>query len=169
MLENLNIYVVIIIILVIMLFYQYICTNNVYDELIHGVYQADESFCEESGIDLFTMYIDNDNINSSDRSGYVLASTEDSILINEPVVMRLSRNWNFGDASEIIYDVEFLGLSDEVSEFFPTMQSIKFYPKIGKIILYYDDTITAVLYKNSVNTELKYVMQEIEEQNDESE
>jgi hypothetical protein len=163
MIENLNIYVVLIILLILIIFYQYISRNTIYDELINGVYQADESFCEESGIELFTIYIDEDGIGGSERSGYILASTADSILINEPVIIKLSRNWNFGDMDEIIYDTEFIGLSDEVTEFFPNIQSIKFYPKIGKIILHYDNTVTAVLYKHAINTELKYIMEDIED------
>jgi hypothetical protein len=43
---------------------------------------------------------------------------------------------------------------------------MKFYPNIGKIVIYYDNTVTAVLYKNSINTELKFMMEDMDSGSD---
>ena len=34
-------------------------------------------------------------------------------------------------------------------------QTLKFYPMLGKIVMYNEDIVTAVLYKSGINTEIK--------------
>jgi hypothetical protein len=168
MLDYLNNNVIIVIILIILIVYLYLQQNTVYDKLIGGFYESDESFCKESGLDMFCMYIE-DNTISDERSGYILAYKDNEIILNEPVVIKLTRHISGNTQDVIYYDVDFIGLSDDVIDTFPNYQIIKFFPSIGKIIIYYDETVTAVLYKNSVNTELKYTMKDLKENDVDSE
>jgi hypothetical protein len=145
-----------------MIVYLYLHQNNIYDKLIGGFYEADDSFCKESGIDMFCMYIE-DSTTSDERSGYILASKDNEMILNEPIMIKLVRHMTGNTEELIYYSADFIGLSDDVIDTFPNYQTIKFFPNIGKIIIYYDETITAILYKNSINTELKYTMKDLKD------
>lgn len=163
MIENLNIYIVLITILLLVIIYISINQSKLYDKLINGFYEADTSFCEESGIDTFYLYLDNDINLLGERSCYILASKDNEIIINEPIVAKLKQQWSFwSDVNIRYFDVEFKDLSDDVIDIFPTIQTIRFYPVIGKMVIYSKDTVTAVLYKSGINTELKFVMDDDE-------
>jgi hypothetical protein len=132
---------------------------NIYDQLLNGFYEADTSFCEEADLDMFCLYLSNDVSRSGDRSCYILATKEDDIIINEPTMARITqqwawKNWSSDPTKPRYFNVKF-GIDFE--GIFPEEQCIRFYPDVGKIVLYHGDTITAVLYKNGINSELKNI------------
>ncbi len=162
-----NNFLAIIIILVIYIFYCNYSTNyreySTMNKLINGFYEADTSFCEESGLDMFCLYLDEDIDYYGNRACYILAKQDGEIILNEPTVANLRYTPGMFDndiSSPKYFDIEFKDLSEECEDDFPKNQKIRFYPTIGKIVMFYEDTITAVLYKNPVNTELKSVLKE---------
>jgi len=159
MLGNINFYIIIIILLTYLLFEN--TSGKIFKKLLHGFYEADSSFCEESSIDTFCIYID-DKINSDGVFPcYILMKSDDVIIINEPTTIKISQNWSWGSSdpsNPIYYDIEFDN-SEETAEIFPNHQKLRFYPNIGKIVLYNEDTVYGVLYKNGSTTELKHIQE----------
>ena len=153
-----NIYIIIIIILLIYIFFGN-TSGKIYNKLLHGFYEADESFCEESGIDTFCIYIDDKKNDDSVFPCYILMKSDDTLIINEPTTVKISQNWSWFADPNIIYDIEFDN-SEETSAIFPNQQKLRFYPNIGKIVLYNEDTVYGVLYKNGSTTELKHIQEE---------
>ena len=140
----------------------------VYDQLINGFYEADASFCEESEIDIFSLFLDND-VNFGTRAGYILMVRGDEFIMNEPITAKLQmhylnwNNWSMDPTKEKVFTVEFKGTSedsafDELDDVFPSIQTLKFYPNLGKIVMFSDDTITAIMYKNGMNSEMKNII-----------
>lgn len=164
MIENLNIYIVIITLLIIIIIYINFNQANVYNKLISGFYNADESFCEESDIDTFCIYIDDDIDSSGSRACYILMKSGDELLLNEPATLKLNQHlsWSSNPSQPRYFDVEFANISDSAVEFFPLQQTIRFYPITGKIVLYYEDTVFGVFYKSGVETELKTVLDDVQ-------
>lgn len=157
MIENLNIYIVVIIILIMVIIYTNLNQIKIYDKLIGGFYEADASFCIESGIESFCMFLDDKAIDCNSRACYLLMKSGDSLLINEPTTAKLTQHWSWAShpSKPQHFTIEFADISDEVNEFFPNIQNVKFYPTIGKLVLYVDDTVYATLYKNGFNSEVK--------------
>ncbi len=156
---------VIILTILIIIYYQQSC---VLYALLSGFWEADSSFCEESGLDLFCIYFDEDHDAAGSRPCYVLASQNNNIVLNEPTVATISMQWfrwsnfNFSLKSPKYFNITFKNISDECIDVFPKHQEIRFYPICGKIVLFYNAIITAVLYKNPLNTELKALTQKSE-------
>ncbi|MGL5935629.1 MAG: hypothetical protein ACRCZI_08390 [Cetobacterium sp.] len=152
------VYCIIIVVIILVMFIHITNKNSIYDDLISGFYNGDYDFCDESGIEVFCLYIGDDMDNKGRRSGYILMQSEEDLLINEPVSIKLCRHWCF--TSDVknpkYYDVEFSDL-DEDNDFFPSKQSLRFYPNTGKIVLYSKDTIFGVLYKSGFESEAKMI------------
>lgn len=125
-----------------------------------GFWEADASFCEESDLDMFCIYFDKTTDFSNNRACYVLAKRGDDIVLNEPTTANITLNWaalnNWSSDLEApkFLTITFKEISDECADEFPPKQYMRYYPICNKIVMYYGDTITAVLYKNAVNTEL---------------
>lgn len=137
--------------------------HSTMNKMVNGFYEADTSFCEESGLDMFCLYLDEDVDYYGDRACYILAKQDNEIIINEPIIANIRyepKLFDYDISSPKYFNIEFKDLSDDFEEDFPKNQKIRFYPTIGKIVLFYEDTITAVLYKNPVNTELKSILKE---------
>lgn len=144
--------------------------NNVYNQsyLVHhmitGFWEADVSFCQESGVDMFCIYFDKDINTNCERACYILSKNGDDIVLNEPVVASISMHWLkacnwYPNLHEPKYlGIEFKNLSEDCIDEFPASQTMRIYPLINKMVLFYDDTITAVLYKNSANSELEHLV-----------
>ena len=166
MLNYINFLSIILFILIIIIFYL-VTRLNVFNKLINGFYEADISFCEESGVDAFCIYFDEDVSFSGSRACYILVKKNDNIIINEPTTAKLTLKWTelsnwSSDTTVKYFNVEFDDISDDIDEVFPRNQTIRFYPNFGKIVLFKDDIITACLYKNGINSELKSLKNEIE-------
>jgi len=151
---------IIVVILVILILY-IVSSCYIYTKLIGGFYEADDEYLEEAGIDNFSIYID--DCTSNERSCYILMSSGATTVINEPTIAKLSQHfhWSSDLSKPVYFDVEF-DMSDEVVNSFPNKQQIKFYPNTGKMVLFNDETIYAVLYKNAVLSELKQIVSEKE-------
>lgn len=132
----------------------------IYDQMINGFYEADSSFCEESGLDMFSLFLDNDVSNGS-RASYILMVKDGDFVINEPINVKLTmdffnwNNWFIDPVKEKCFTIEFdkCDSFDELSDVFPRVQTLKFYPMLGKIVMFNNSTITAILYKNGINSE----------------
>lgn len=160
-------YSVFVIVIIIILYINSIrYQNKILHKLVNGFYEADTSFCNESGIDMFCIYFDEDVDMFGNRASYILAKKDNEVIINEPTVVNLKLQWrNINNWSKNIsvpkyFNVNFKTISDDCIEIFPQRQEMRFYSAIGKLVLYAGDTITAVLYKNPVNTELKSILTE---------
>lgn len=159
MITYINFLITIIVLLLICIIY--ITSTNIYDKLLNGFYEADSSFCEESGIDMFCIYFDGDISSNGSRACYILAKKDDEIIINEPTVAKITSQWgNDSDPTSVKYfNVLFEDIGEEIEEVFPKKQVIRFYPNLGKIVLFDENVITACLYKNGINSELKTLME----------
>ncbi len=141
---------------ILILYYQSFILHN----LLCGFWEADRSFCEESELDMFCLYFSKDYNIIGNRPCYVLAMQNNELILNEPTIASVSLQWNkwnnydAGINSPKYFNITFKNISPENIKVFPKHQQIRFYPICGKIVLFYDNTITAVLYKNPVNTEL---------------
>lgn len=139
--------------------------SNVLHTLLSGFWEADSNFCNESGLDTFCFYLDEDYNTVGQRACYVLAMRDNAIVLNEPTVARISlqymraNNWKTSLSSPKYLNIEFKNIQEENESVFPKKQEMRFYPICNKIVLFYDDVITAVLYKNPVNTELKALVE----------
>jgi hypothetical protein len=135
--------------------------NNfrVSNNIMTGFWEADKSFLTESGLESLTIYFGKNKGLLGARDGYILIKKDSDVIINEPVVIKISKKYNsthnyktcMGCDTYKEFDIQF---KDIKSENFPEKQSMKIYPTTGKIILYIKDTVYAVLYKNSVLSEL---------------
>lgn len=150
--------IVIIVILILIIIYLITTGPGIFNELVNGFYEADASFCKEADLDTFCIYFDDDISLNNSRPCYILAKRGNDIVINEPCSVKLNLKWStMLDSTEKHFSVEFRDLSDEITDVFPQNQTMKYYPQIGKIVMYDSDTITYVGYKNSMNTEMKTV------------
>lgn len=134
--------------------------------IIGGFWEAEESFCQESEVDMFCIYFDKDVDVMGNRAAYVIAKKDEQIILNEPTKAKITMNngawanWGVGLESPKYLSIKFAEINEECQDVFPLRQTMRLYPSIGKMVLYSGDTITAVLYKNSVNTELRDLMAE---------
>lgn len=166
---NVNFWIGIITIYIILI--TLVCSRQViiYDQMINGFYDADSSFCEESGIDMFSLFLDNDVYGST---GYILMTKNGDFILNDPVTIKLYmhqlnwNNWTLDPTKEKVFTIEFTGIDEDLEDIFPKKQLLKFYPILGKIVMYNKDTITAVMYKSGINSEIKNTINSIESIND---
>lgn len=155
MFNNLNFFGILIFILIVIIAYTYYTRANIFNQLVNGFYESDASFCKESELETFCIYIDNDVLSNGERACYILAKRDGEIIINEPCTLKLTLASTSYDTSAKYFIAQFKDIGDECAEVFPHMQKLQFYPQTGKIILHADDTVTFVGYKNGINTEMK--------------
>jgi hypothetical protein len=152
---------IIVILLTIVVMYKYSSYTDKMQKMLGGMWISDPSFLEESGLNSFYMYIDGD-IGSSGfsagclRSGYIVATNGSGFIINDPVDIIVKKLYTEGDTEH--YEFLFKNIN---YEFFPNKQKAKFYPICNKLVMYNGDTITAVLYKNLIQTEQIFIKNEI--------
>lgn len=164
---GLNLFIGAIVILIIFIIY-YANSIKIYDQLISGFYEADDSFCEESGIDMLSIYLD-ENKNGS-RACYILMTKSGQFILNEPTTAKLYMhswnwsNWSLDPTKEKVFSIEFDDPTSSIEEIFPTLQTIKFYPLSGKLVMSSDDTIHAVLYKSGINSDMKQLVDDEEKE-----
>lgn len=120
--------------------------------LMNGFWKADNSFCEESELELMIIYFgDSDLLNK--RGGYIMIKNSEGFLINNPVEFNMSLLINpFADKIECDLNIDWLGESEY--SFFPNIQKMIYYPKKGKIILKDKRQIYAVLYKDHIMSDV---------------
>lgn len=129
--------------------------NQILYNTISGFWEADAEFLNESGLDTFCIYFDKPE--SVSVSCYLLAKKGDDLILNEPVIVDITNqwwsNWSLDIETPKYFNIHFKELDNT---FFPEYQEMRLYFNCNKIVLYKDDSIYAVLYKNGHSTELKY-------------
>jgi hypothetical protein len=152
-------YIGIVIVIIILCSYQIygFAVSRISNQMITGFWEADKSFCNESGLSMFSIYMGKQDY-SGVRPCYVLAiQDDDTIILNEPTTITLSKPWS-GILSQTLDPIEYnVSFADIKSEFFPRDQQMSYYVATNKIILYKKDTVFAVLYKNPVLSEISKI------------
>ncbi len=114
-----------------------------------GVWEASRDFCNEAGIDNFIMFISKDQ-SGGKYGGYICSAVGDDFLINSPCGLSFTCVERADECQK--YRVVFDDLEHDVEDF-AAEQTIEYYPLTNKIIMYTDDgVVTAILYKNSIET-----------------
>ena len=115
--------------------------------MLTGFYRAGPEFCEESGLEFFLVRMGE---GGSIRPGYILAKNSEGLIMNNPVKFRLSggHSLNPGLCSSREYLVDIDWLDDEEPEFFPSAQTLHYYPQHGKLVFTIADEVFAVVYKD---------------------
>lgn len=139
---------------------------KIFDTLINGFWEADRSFCNDSDIDMFCLYLDNDVDYKGSRACYILTKKDGQMVINQPTIATIkmkifnSYNWTFSANTPKYFNIDFKDIDEDCIDIFPQSQNVRFYPACNKIVMYYNDTVTAVLYKNPIYTELKDMLED---------
>lgn len=126
--------------------------------MIRGFWEANSEFCQESGLQMFSMYIGKAN-NNVYPCYFLMVDTEDTILINEASCFTLkeplSNLTTTGDCRE--FYVKFENLETDL---LPDVMKLKYYPQTSKLIFSDDSKIYAALFKNPVLSELERISKE---------
>jgi len=155
-----GIFSIVILLYIIIIYYNF----KTIDTLLTGFWLTPPDFNVEAGLDFFGIFIGESSYFSSYRPCYILIQRDGEIFLNEPTELYISwdwfnlSNWN----TNINYNTPKYGIVKfnlDSSSAFPSYQKIEIYPTIGKMILYYNDTIYAVLYKNPELSEATLVNQ----------
>jgi hypothetical protein len=132
-------------------------------DMISGFWEADARFCQEAGLDRLVVYFACETDWAGCRGSYLLATSGSDYILNEPVIMSASAqmfaaaNWSTGRSPKH-FNVHFKGLSKEAQDIFPAHQNMVFDPVCCKLTMYKGSTITAVLYKDPMNTEIDMLL-----------
>jgi hypothetical protein len=122
------------------------------NSLIPGFWEADSSFCSEASLKAMSIFIGDEDL-FGERPCYILViGDDDDIIVNEPASVKITAIDNNIDPRHCC--ATFTKLEKEATKNFPVDQKIDHFIKCNKMILYKDDTVFAVLYKNPVLSEL---------------
>lgn len=129
-------------------------TNIDSKNLLYGFYTGDDTFMQEAGLSNIILYLDN-------KTGHIfLQKSSGDILLNDTFNWHISNNFSKNMNSDLnkkrIYKITFKDLDN--TDLFPSNQTLEFYPLVGKIILQKNNTVFAVLYKDSVASEVKNIL-----------
>lgn len=128
--------------------------RSVEDSLMKGFWRADSQFCEDAELTMFVLYLsDNVNYFGNTRNGYLVASNDQGIILNNPIKLNFSWTTNVlpGLSHCKNYDVsiDWLETPPDDPEAFPSELSAAYYPKYGKLILYKNDEVLASLWRDN--------------------
>ena len=150
----LEIVIAFIIVLYILLVYY---SRSLDKSLLCGFWKASLDYCESADLDLFILYISKKTTMLGSilggNYGYMLIKNSDGIILNCPLIIYFS-SWNMWPylTNKVNYNTTIEWVtekSDQPDEnVFPSKLSAEFYPKYGKLVLYKNDTIQAILYKD---------------------
>lgn len=150
---------VIIIVIILIAWMSGMFTHNTHlMQSLSGFWEADSSFCEEADLDMFCIYFDG---TTKEKACYILASSKDKMILNEATTAKFSKKlaWSTDWSKPQYFTVTF-GKIDRSDDIFPEVQDLCYFPNCNKLVFKYQDTITAVLYKNPVNTELEQIIKQ---------
>lgn len=156
-----NNFTAIIAVLLVFLVY-YITWNNrrIYDDILTGFWRCPADFLAEADLSSFLLYLAPPDWKGV-RACYVLAERGADLVINEPASITLTQDWSISNwalgLSSKTYTADFFDLE---TDDFPSSQKLVLHPKTGKIIMSKDDTVYAILYKDSISTETLYAIPE---------
>jgi len=124
------------------------------DSLMKGFWRADGQFCQDAELTLFVLYLsDNQSIIGHTRSGYLVASNDQGIILNNPINMSFSWTSNvlpgLSKCKNYSVSIDWQGSPPEDPDTYPTELSVAYYPKYGKLIFYKDDEVVASLWRDN--------------------
>lgn len=123
------------------------------DKLLKGFWRADPDFCKIAQLEMFVLYLgDNSNYLGHTRNGYLLSANEHGIILNNPITASFSTTFNLlpGFATCKKYNLSIDWQENEPNNnAFPTDVQVAYYPKHGKLVMYDDDTVYAILWRDS--------------------
>jgi hypothetical protein len=145
-------------------------------QLLAGFWKADSDFCKNAGIKSMIMYLGNNEFSLHEIlsivssgcviRGYILLENAEGIIINNPVNIKFKSKY---DLSQTLSDYQKYKITIDWLEetdyelFFPSVQTLYYYPKIGKLtltqneniyaVLFKDNSLTALMHKEQTNTE----------------
>ena len=155
------------VILVILFIFIIVIFNSRHSEksLIKGFWSGSTEFCNTSNLELFLIYIGE---GSSERPSYILMKNSDGFIINNPVRLQINGGKSFSPliCECIEYNVTIDWLDNTAPDFFPSEQTIHYYPTIGKMVWSNNDVIYAIIYKNNQISDIGSIMPNIKELND---
>jgi hypothetical protein len=130
--------------------------------LMNGLWRASSDFCATSQLLAFMINLGDYDIVSGKRPGFLLMVNEEGILLNNPVDIYFSRNVNLNPTmcNQKIYDITIDWLGEDEPDFFPSNQTLTYYPTNGKMVLSVDDQVNAILYKDHESDASKRQMPE---------
>lgn len=139
------------IVLVIVLFAVVIMTvqsRMIESTMLTGLWAGSPDFCASSGLTAFILKLDDLDLTAGTRSGYILAVNDSDVILNHLVNISFSGLSVVPNMTERNYDIEIDWLGEDEPEFFPSRQQLTYYPQFGKIVMYVDDEVYAILYKD---------------------
>ena len=119
--------------------------NSPFTCLLSGFWRAPSSYLVESDTELISLYIE-----SNLADGYIIIKKAEGYILNDYVEIKLKEVPMQSDRRVVRYECYFGGLD---SEDFPCQQTMIFYPECNKIILFKNDRIYGVFYKDCESTE----------------
>ena len=138
-------------------------TRNTESTLLTGFWRASSEFCQNADLDLFLVYLGECNSKISHvRPGYIIVKNADGLIINDPVEITLtgglSPNPTISAGRSFNMSIDWLDENTDYSSFFPSEQSLNYYPDCGKLVLSDDTKVYAVLYKDHAISDITRVM-----------
>ena len=131
-------------------------TRSTETSLLTGFWKGSADFCDNAGLRLFLIHIGECSTFSNTRPGYILIENGEGLIINNPVIFNLSGGNSFSpklcNSREYEVEIDWMGETGYDS-FFPSIQTIHYYPECGKLVFTGDDgnndeQIYAILYKD---------------------
>jgi hypothetical protein len=125
--------------------------------LLSGFWSANASFCQDADLQWFVMYLGDDTgYIRHIRNGYICAANDEGIIINNPVTIKFGPSMTFrpGMSQCKIYNISIEWDTEDldIEDVFPSELQLAYYPKYGKIVMYKDDTVKAILWKDLQTT-----------------
>ncbi len=143
--------VIVIIIIVIVVVVMGIQSRLVEDNILTGIWKGSPDFCASAGLGVFLLKIGKqESLINTTRLCYLLATNEEGIILNNPVNIDfgMSLTTDLSITKSKSYNIVIDWLGEESPGFFPSRQTLTFYPKYGKIVISNEDEVTAILYKD---------------------
>ena len=121
-------------------------------QLMKGFWRADAQFCENAELSMFVLYLgDNTSWVGNSRYAYLLAANPQGIIMNHPVQLTFSGSYCVEPYMSKCrnYNVSTEWLDNDVDEdIFPSNFQAAYYPANGKLVLYSNDEVLAILWKD---------------------
>ena len=121
------------------------------DSALSGFWKASPDFCDSAELVQFLLYI-----SDSQDTGYILVQNDSGTIINTPVELSISAALCVTPyhAEERVYDINIKWSDNEKYDFFPSTQTMYYYPRHNKLMFTVGDECYAVLYKDSNTSEI---------------
>jgi hypothetical protein len=142
--------IVVVVILVLIIIIMRITEDN----MLKGFWRATDNFCNEAELELFLVYIgDNNSYLGHNRPSFFLAANSDGIILNNPVDLNFGFSGNikpwFSGCKKYDACIDWHNEPPEDENVFPTEFQIAYYPQNNKLVFYKNDEVLVILWKDS--------------------